>query len=48
MNSPKKSHNFEIGMTIDDIDIAGIRNDVTESLKSAMRYSIALGPRFFS
>ena len=33
-----------IGMTIDDFQIAGIRHDVTESLKSAVRYSIALGP----
>ena len=32
-----------IGMTIDDFQIAGIRHDVTESLKSAVRYSIALG-----
>ena len=36
-----------IGMTIDDFQIAGIRHDVTESLKSEVRYSIALGPRFF-
>ena len=36
-----------IGMTIDDFQIAGIRHDVTESLKSAVRYSIALGPKFF-
>ena len=36
-----------MGMTIDDFQIAGIRHDVTESLKSAVRYSIALGPRFF-
>ena len=36
-----------IGMTIDDFQIAGIRHDVTASLKSAVRYSIALGPRFF-
>ena len=36
-----------IGMTIDDFQIAGIRHDVTESLKSAVRYSIALGPRSF-
>ena len=36
-----------IGMTIDDFQIAGIRHDVTESLKSAVRYSIVLGPRFF-
>ena len=32
---------------IDDFQIAGIRHDVTESLKSAVRYSNALGPRFF-
>ena len=36
-----------IGLTLDDFQIAGIRHDVTESLKSAVRYSIALGPRFF-
>ena len=36
-----------IGMTIDYFKIDGIRHDVTESLKSAVRYSIALGPRFF-
>ena len=36
-----------IGMTIDDFQIAGIRHDVTESLMIAVRYSIALGPRFF-
>ena len=36
-----------IGMTIDDFQIAGIRHDVMESLKNAMGYSIALGPRFF-
>ena len=34
-------------MTINYIQIAGIRHDVTESLKSAVRYSIALCPRFF-
>ena len=38
---------LRIWMTIDDFQIAGIQNDVTESLKSAVRYSIALGPRFF-
>ena len=27
-----------IGITIDDFQIAGIRHDVTESLKSAVRY----------
>ena len=36
-----------IGMTIDDFQIAGIQQDVTESLKSAVRFSIALGSRFF-
>ena len=36
-----------IGMTIEDFQIARIRHDVTESLKSVVRYSIALGPRFF-
>ena len=36
-----------ISMTIDDFQNAGIRHDVTESLKSAVRYSIAMGPRFF-
>ena len=36
-----------IGMTIDDFQITGIRHDVTESLKSAVRYLIALGSRFF-
>ena len=38
---------FGIGMTIDDFQIAGIRHDVTESLKSVVRYSIVLGPRYF-
>ena len=38
---------FGIGMTIDDFKIAGIRYDVTASFKSAVRYSIALGSRFF-
>ena len=36
-----------IGMTIDDFQIAGVRHDMTESLKSAVRYAIALGSRFF-
>ena len=40
-------HSFGMGMTIDDFQIAGIRHDVTESLKSAIRYSIALGSRSF-
>ena len=29
---------FGMGMTIDDFQIAGIRHEVTESLKSAVRY----------
>ena len=36
-----------IGMTIAYFKIVWIPHDVTESLKSAERYSIALGPRFF-
>ena len=36
---------FEIGMTMDDFQINRIRQDVTESLNSAMRYSIPLDPR---
>ena len=38
---------FGMGMTINDFRIAGIRYDVTESLKSAVRYSMAMGPRFY-
>ena len=38
---------LRIWMTIDDFQIAGIRQDVTESLKSVVRYSIALGPGSF-
>ena len=38
---------FGIGMTMDDFQIDGIRQDVTESLKSAVRYSIPLDPRCF-
>ena len=34
-------------MTMDDFQIAGIRQDVTESLKSAVRYSIPPDPRCF-
>ena len=34
-------------MTIDDLQIAGIRHHVMESLKSAVRYPIALCPRCF-
>ena len=36
-----------IGRTLDDVQIDGIRQDVTESLKSAVRCSIALDPRCF-
>ena len=32
------------GMTIDDFQIDGIQQDVTQSLKSAVRYSIPLDP----
>ena len=32
---------------MDDFQIDGIRKDVTESLKSAVRYSIFLDPRCF-
>ena len=35
------------GMTMDDFQIDVIRQDVTESLKSAVRYSIPLVPRCF-
>ena len=38
---------FGIGMTMDDFQIDGIRQDVTESLKSTVRYSIPLDPRCF-
>ena len=34
-------------MTMGDFQIDGIRQDVTESLKSAVRYSIPLDPRCF-
>ena len=34
-------------MTMDDFQIDGIRQDVTESLKSVVRYSIPLDPRCF-
>ena len=34
-------------MTMDDFQIHRIRQDVTESLKSAVRYSIPLDPRCF-
>ena len=36
---------FGIGMTMDDFQIDGIRQDVTELLKSAVRYSIPLDPK---
>ena len=38
---------FGFGMTMDDFKIDGIRQDVTELLKSAVRYSIPLDPRCF-
>ena len=38
---------FGIGMTMDDFQIDGIRQDVTESLKSAVRYSNPPDPRCF-
>ena len=38
---------FGIGTTMDDFQIDGIRQYVTESLKSAVRYSIPLDPRCF-
>ena len=36
-----------IGLIMDDFQIAWILHDVTESSKSMVRYSVALGPRFF-
>ena len=38
---------FGIGMAMDNFQIDGIRQDVTESLKSVVRYSIPLDPRCF-
>ena len=38
---------FRICMTMEDFQIDGIRQDITESLKSAVRYSIPLDPRCF-
>ena len=38
---------FGIGMTMDNFRIDGIRQDVMESLKSAVRYSILLDLRCF-
>ena len=37
---------FGMGMTIFNFQIVGIRHNVTESLKSVVRYSIALGERY--
>ena len=39
---------FRIGMIMNDFQIDGIRQDVTEALKSALRYSIHLDPRCFT
>ena len=36
-----------MGMTNEDFQIEGIRLYLKESLKQAVRYSMALGPRFF-
>ena len=38
---------FGIGMINEDFHIAVIRQVVTERLKRAVMYSMALGPRFF-
>ena len=38
---------FGIGMTMDDFQIDGIRQDVTELLKGAVRYLLPLDPRCF-
>ena len=38
---------FGIGMTMDDFQIDGIQQDVTESLNSAVWYLIPLDPRCF-
>ena len=38
---------FGIGMTMGDFQVDGIRQDVTESLNSAVKYSIPLDPRCF-
>ena len=35
----------DVGMTMDDFQIDGIRQDVMEALKSAVRYSIVLDPK---
>ena len=47
MLSEQSLPGFGIGMTMDDFQIDGIRQDVTESLKSAVRYLILLDPRCF-
>ena len=47
MLSEQSLPGFVIGMTVDDFQIDGIRQDVTESLKSAVRYSIPMDPRCF-
>ena len=46
---PKEKFLQDLGieMTKDDFQIVWIRHDVTKSLKSVVRYSIALGPRYF-
>ena len=38
---------YVIGITTDDFQIDVLRQDVTETLKSAVMYSIALDPRCF-
>ena len=38
---------FGIGMTIEDFQIAGILEELTESLNRAVRYAVALGPKCF-
>ena len=38
---------FGIGMTIEDFQIAGILEELAESLNSAVRYAVALGPKCF-
>ena len=38
---------FGIGMTIEDFQIAGILEELTESLNSAVRYAVALGSKCF-
>ena len=38
---------FGIGMTIEDFQIEGILEELTESLNTAVRYAVALGPKCF-